>query len=105
MNFSPKDGTVLMLYGMLSHRAGNKSEAVTLYQRALALEPGNLQAQYNLGLVLAEQGKFTEANKYAQNVYSHDFPLPGLKKKLQKAGYWKKASPEPGSSDVSKIQQ
>jgi hypothetical protein len=103
--FSPKDGTVLMLYGMLSHRTDHRSQAAKLYRESLILEPENLLTQYNFGLLLTESGDFTEANQYAQNVYAHGFPLPGLRNKLEKAGHWKEHPKDIDSSGDSKVQE
>lgn len=104
INFSPKDGTAIMLYAMFSQRANDKPKALQLYRESLKIDANNLQTQYNLGLLLTDMGKFEEANSYAQKVYSSGYPLPGLKQKLVKSGHWKETSNDDISSGVSEVQ-
>ena len=88
INFSPNDGTSQMLYGLLLHRINHREQALKQYQNALKSSPSSTQTKYNLGLLLMELGKFTEANRYAQELYSRGYPLLGLKNKLIQSGYW-----------------
>ena len=107
IKFSPKDATVYMLYGILLHQTGFMSKAAKNYEKALQLEPNNVQAQYNFALLLASQKKYSEAKKYALELYSRGYPLPGLKEKLKKAGKWSKEDEEllsSGSGGVSVVQ-
>jgi tetratricopeptide (TPR) repeat protein len=41
--------------------AGNQAEAVSLYDRLIALDPGNLEARFYLGWIYKMQGKTDEA--------------------------------------------
>ena len=77
-----------MLYGLLQHRMGRLQDALATYRTAEQLNPGNLQTQYNLGLLLTDLGKYDDAARYAQHVYARGFPLPGLRRRLQEKGYW-----------------
>ena len=88
INFSPNDDVTRMLYGLLQHRMGRLQDALATYRTAEQLNPGNLQTQYNLGLLLTDLGKYDDAARYAQHVYARGFPLPGLRRRLQEKGYW-----------------
>ena len=44
------------------------------------------EVQYNLGLIELELGNVDAAVGYARKVYSRDYPLQGLRLKLQKKG-------------------
>lgn len=87
IRFSPKDPTTQMLYGMLLHRLGNKDKALELYQSANELDPNNVQTMYNMGLLLCDLQRYKEAKEYADIVYARGFPLPGLSRRLERAGY------------------
>jgi hypothetical protein len=89
INFSPKDGTTHMLYGMYLHKLDFRSEALEEYRIAEKLSPSDLNLKYNLALLLIELEKYAEAKKYAKHLYNEGFPLPGLRNKLVEAGYWK----------------
>lgn len=94
VNFSPDDGTARMLWGMLLHRTGRRAQALPEYEAAETLSPTNPEIKYNLGLLLAEQGEFARAKKYADILYKEvNWPLPGLMKRLQAAGYWEENTP------------
>lgn len=88
VNFSPKDSSTRMLYGIFLQRHNRPAEALAQYREAETLDPANMQIKYNLGLLLAEEGQYTEARDYALTVYDAGFPLPGLRDKLKRAGYW-----------------
>lgn len=86
--YSPKDGTAEMLYAMLLHQSDLPERAFDHYTRAEKLLPTDVQVKYNFGLLLVEMGRYDEARERARYAYGHDFPLPGLKNKLQQAGQW-----------------
>lgn len=88
LNFAPEDANTLMLYALYLHKMDRFSEALPHYERALQLAPENLQIQYNLALLLAEMGQYEQAKQYAKAVYAQNYPLQGLKKRLQRAGVW-----------------
>lgn len=85
VNFSPGDDMAFMLYGLFSHRKGRQEEAHDAYRKAVELAPGNLQAKYNFALLLLDMGQISEAEKFAEEIYSTGFPLQGLKRKLAKS--------------------
>lgn len=88
INFSPKDATAHMLYGILLHRTNQYTAALTEYEKAKSLSPNDAQITYNLSLLLVELERYDEARSYAVNLYSRGFPLQGLKNKLKDAGHW-----------------
>lgn len=88
INFSPRDPTAHMLYAIFLQRTNQNDAALEEYRIAEELDPVSVQVKYNLGLLLVELGKYDEALRYAQDVYTSEFPLPGLKQKLKRAGRW-----------------
>lgn len=86
--FSPNDSIPYMLYAIYLHKLGKKDLALTQYEAGEALVPNDPQLQYNFALLLVDMGDFERAKSYAEVLYSNDFPLPGLKRKLQKSGHW-----------------
>src|SRR5437016_126840 len=56
----PVNAAALHLLGVLAHQAGRK-EAVELISRAVALESGNAEFHYNLGVALQTLGRPEEA--------------------------------------------
>jgi hypothetical protein len=89
INFRPKDPVPYMLLGMLMHKMKQYDKALKAYRGAVELLPDDILTQYNMGLALAELKKYKEAAKVARKVYAAGYPLPGLKRKLIAAGYWK----------------
>jgi len=92
IKFSPNDPTPYILFGLLLHKFGNYEAALSAYQTATRLLPRDIVTQYNVGLTLVELKRYEEAKKVAEEVYASGFPLPGLKNKLIRAGYWENTS-------------
>ena len=86
LHFSPNDANAHMLYAMLLQRMDYRDKAYESYQTAERLDPENVQVMYNLGLLLCDMGKFQEAKRYSDEVYARGFPLPGLKRRLERNG-------------------
>jgi tetratricopeptide (TPR) repeat protein len=86
--FSPNDSIPYMLYAIYLHKSGRKDLAMAQYETAEALVPNDPQLQYNFALLLVDMGDFERAKNYADILYSNDFPLPGLKRKLQSSDHW-----------------
>jgi len=86
LNFSPKDANTHMLYAMLLQRMNYSDKAYDSHKAAEELDSDNVQVMYNLGLLLCDMGKFQEAKKYSDEVYARGFPLPGLKRRLERNG-------------------
>ena len=86
--YSPKDATTYMLYGIYLQKAGKAAMAKEQYQAALAIDPDNIEANYNYGLLLVTLKEYEAARKHAKNAYDAGFPLPGLRNQLTRAGQW-----------------
>lgn len=86
--FAPEDGLVHMVHGMALYNQGDVDKALDKLERAAELEPDNANVHYNYGLVLFENGDQEAAREHAERAYELGFPLPGLRNKLQQAGYW-----------------
>ena len=57
----PRNAVPIYNAAVIQEQAGLSSEAETSYRSALALDPNNLQIQAALGLLMADEGKLTEA--------------------------------------------
>ncbi|WP_293264275.1 hypothetical protein [Neptunomonas sp.] len=88
INFSPKDASSFMLYGILLHKIGDFDNALIQYKKAEQQSAGSAEIQYNLGLLFIEMERFDEAKVYALKAYAQKFPLKGLMKRLKKSGHW-----------------
>jgi tetratricopeptide (TPR) repeat protein len=86
--FSPKDAVPYMLYGLYLHQLGQLDQSLEKYQSAEMLAPDDPNLLYNMGLVTFDRGNFEESQRYAIKAYDNGMALPGLKRKLQSAGYW-----------------
>jgi tetratricopeptide (TPR) repeat protein len=85
--FVPDDVMVVMMEGTYFSKKGDKARARTSYEDALEMAPESLDINYNAGLFFAQIGEYERALKCANLAYAGGYPLPGLKDKLQKAGY------------------
>lgn len=88
VRFTPDDGAVRAIYGSYLFALGRTGEALKMLQGALALLPQDPTINYNIGLVYFETKDYASAMRHAKVAYEMDFPLPGLKNKLVKAGKW-----------------
>jgi tetratricopeptide (TPR) repeat protein len=93
---NPRAYTTYVARGIYLLRAQKANEAVTNLEQAAALNPNSINVQYNLGLAYIETKQFVLANEAAQRAYALGAPVPGLREKLRRAGYWK----ESGISDT-----
>ncbi|MGD2081966.1 MAG: tetratricopeptide repeat protein [Chromatiales bacterium] len=91
IGFRSKDPTVRALFGIYLHKKGRLEEAVRQYQAAAEISPRNPEIHYNLGLALVGLKRYSEALSHAEEAYEGGYPLPGLKNKLERAGYRVKA--------------
>jgi len=62
LSFEPANAEAHNNRGNVLANLGRSGEALTSYDRALALNPGHAEAYNNKGLLLAELGRFEEAN-------------------------------------------
>jgi tetratricopeptide (TPR) repeat protein len=81
---SPKDATVYMLHGMYYHWKSDWTNSEKQYLQASKLQPGDIQINYNLGLMYFEKGDYESAAKQARIAYDGGFPMEGLRRKLKK---------------------
>ena len=64
----PDNPVVVANRGVLLSDGGHPAEAVPLLQRALALDPGFLEARFNLALAFARAGRKADAAREAQDL-------------------------------------
>ncbi len=88
VRFRPKDAMVRSLFGGHLLKTGKTDLALEQLIIASELEPNNPTFNYNLGLLYFDKRDYSRARKYAEKAYSQEFPLPGLRNKLQNAGKW-----------------
>ena len=88
--FKPDDGVVHMLFGIYLHRKHKYKMALDQYLAAEKLEPKSAELHYNLGLLYFDLKEYNEAAAQARQAYAKGYPLPGLKRKLDRVGAWPK---------------
>jgi Flp pilus assembly protein TadD len=59
----PEPSAAQLSRGLAAERAGRYAEAVEAYREAARLDPGDIDAQVRLGLVLRVLGRDEEANE------------------------------------------
>ncbi|MBW7930467.1 MAG: tetratricopeptide repeat protein [Gammaproteobacteria bacterium] len=94
--FQPDDLTVIMYEAYYWLKKGDRERAARAYQDALVLQPDSADANYNYGLLLANEGDYERALGYAQKAYAAGYPLAGLRRKLEKAGKWRPLEQQAG---------
>ena len=57
----PNHGRTLYLLGLAAHQQGNVDAAAQWYQRAIAVEPANVDAHNNLGVLMQQTGQLERA--------------------------------------------
>jgi hypothetical protein len=88
MRFKPNDGSVYMIYGYYLSKIGRSDDALQEYEKAVRLMPNSAEAHYNLGLLYTDAGDYPRAREHAHRAYELGFPLPGLRRKLDRNGEW-----------------
>jgi tetratricopeptide (TPR) repeat protein len=101
----PDDSTAWLMYARYQFSMGKESQAQTMLNKAVELSPEDPTINYNLGLLLARQKKYDEALPYAHKAYAQNFPLPGLKQYLVKAGKWVEPPAAPVEEQADKPQK
>lgn len=86
--FKPEDPTLYLIYGIHLHKKGELDNALAIYQRGLGFKPDHAELQYNLGLLQFDRKDYAAAKMAAESAYKLGYPLPGLKRKLERAGEW-----------------
>ena len=72
------DKDALDALGILSAERGDMAEAELSFRRALRLDPVDLTAKSNLGILLARQGKMKESIELLQSAFDRNEDVPGL---------------------------
>ncbi|NDP41166.1 MAG: tetratricopeptide repeat protein [Aromatoleum sp.] len=88
---NPKAAGTYVAKGIYLERAQRVDEAVASLEQAIVLDPDSMNAHYNLGLAYMDAKKYERANEHAQRAYALGAPVPGLRERLKKVGYWKPA--------------
>ncbi len=76
------DKEALDALGNVSAERKDYATAEHAFQRALALDPVDLTALSNLGILLAKEGKLQQAEALLQSAFNRNHDLPGLAKNL-----------------------
>ena len=99
---NPNAATTYIVLGFHYHRNGKVEQAIASYKHALELEPGSLNAYYNLGLAYVAQKQYALGNEAAQHAYALGAQLPGLRDKLKAVGAWQPidAAAQPSRGDA-----
>lgn len=88
IRWRPNDPNVRLVYGIYLQLIGNLNNALEQYKFSEKLQPNSADLQYNLGLLYFEKKEYALAKKHAQKAYQLGYPLPGLRDKLKRVGYW-----------------
>lgn len=87
LRFRPDDKDVRIVYGIHLHLRNKFKEALSQYQMAESKGADTPAFYYNLGLLYADMKNWEMAVEYGQKAYNSGLELPGLRRKLEKAGY------------------
>ena len=83
----PQNAMLYSAAAVMQRKQGQLRDAKnTLLQGLQAVDGNSAELNYNLGLVSLELDEIDDAEKYAELAYEQGFPLPGLRKKLNKLG-------------------
>jgi tetratricopeptide (TPR) repeat protein len=93
--FAPDDYDVVFASAFYHQRKHQRDRARVEYEEALRLNPDLTEAHYNLGLLFAEMSNYDKAREHAIAAYERGYPLPGLRKQLERAGQWKESGGVP----------
>lgn len=89
----PDDAVVKLLWGIYKLKTGRQNEAIELFQKAEQANEEDPNLFYNLGLAYFEVKRYDDALRYAHKAYALNYPLPGLREKLKRAGAWRDMPP------------
>jgi hypothetical protein len=88
IELAPDDPAPHMIYGVHLLKMTKVQGAIDELKRATELGSQDPNIDYNLGLAYVELRQYDKAKEHAKLAYARDFPLPGLRDKLTKAGQW-----------------
>ncbi len=83
LEISPNESAILVGLGKVYMYENNGPEAERLFRLAVRNQPQLAEAQYQLGLALAAQDKFSEAQLYFEATLRLDRNFPGAREALQ----------------------
>jgi len=83
--FKDNDPYLYQLYGIYLYKNNDFKEAKKHFLKSESIKP-SAEAHYNLGLVYFELDDLENSKRYAEKAYSQNFPMTGLKMKLQSKG-------------------
>lgn len=87
MEFRPDDGQVWLIYANWLARKTRTDDALEAYQRSKSLLPESVEVDYNLGLLYFKLGNYEKSLASAKTAYAGNYPLQGLRRKLEERGY------------------
>ncbi len=91
IRFKPEDGYVHLLFATYLHRKKDLKGALVQYEIAREVMQQSDEVGYNMGLLYLDMNEPQRAKEEAIRVYSHGYPLPGLRDRLQRAKAWSAA--------------
>lgn len=86
--FVPDDATVQVLYATHLSKSGQQDSARVFLEAALAASDA-AEIHYNAGLLFADMKDYESALRHAHRAYALGYPLPGLRRKLERLGKWR----------------
>lgn len=87
--FAPNDIGVMILEANYRFKKGDIEQAIAGYLSVLEIEPNSSDVHYNLGLLYLHQSQFDKARQHAWAAYAAGYPLPGLRRRLERVGEWR----------------
>ena len=84
VTFRPDDPVPRAAYGVYLMQEGRLDDAEQQYLKALEIDDSYAEAHYNLGLLYVRKGDLDKASQHADKAYELGFPLPGLKRKIER---------------------
>ena len=85
--FQPDDGQLWLIYANWIARKQHYEDALQAYTRAKQLLPESSEVDYNMGLLYFKMGQFEKALSHARSAYAGNYPLQGLRHRLEEKGY------------------
>jgi hypothetical protein len=81
----PQDDVLYSAAAVLYRKSGDLESAKKILLKGYdAMAGQSAEINYNLGLIFLDLGDLTKAAKYAESAYSQGYPLPGLKRRLDR---------------------
>lgn len=87
VKFVPNDGIVRALYAYYLARRNEPMKAENQITEAINLQPDNMNIRVYVATAYMEMGKPEKAIEHAKAAYASGYPFPGLKQRIEKAGW------------------